>query len=169
MGCKFQRCLGLFWQSLKGWVGYAGSLDTFTVPVHSPNGRHLPAVRAVHGDWLSMAYDLRWEFLTVMWAHDTWHVRSLYLDKPITHPTTQPNGGHVSHPIDSPTATTLGLWSSLEGAQSWARRTHIAKRDGQLLVRRSCNVFSCLGRHIFKKDRIGFCMEMTIICDRVFG
>ena len=27
-----------------------GSLDSFTVSLHRPNGRHMPAVRAVQGD-----------------------------------------------------------------------------------------------------------------------
>ena len=29
----------------KGWA-----LESFTVSLHSPNGRHLPAIRAVQGD-----------------------------------------------------------------------------------------------------------------------
>ena len=39
-----------------GWLsqcdrhGFLLTLDSFTVPLHSPNGRHLPAIRAVQGD-----------------------------------------------------------------------------------------------------------------------
>ena len=73
-------------------------LDSFTVPLHSPNGRHLPAVRVVQRD-----------------CH--WGLKNggalgnpnLYFDQPITKARCQPIRGNVSYPTDS----WLGLCSSL--------------------------------------------------------
>ena len=43
-------------------------LDSFTVPLHSPNGRHLPAIRAVQRD---CHWGLKnWELPLVTWAHN---------------------------------------------------------------------------------------------------
>ena len=46
-----------------------GRLDSFTVYLHRPNGRHLPAVRSVQGDyrWPNLK---RWKFSPVTWAHN---------------------------------------------------------------------------------------------------
>ena len=45
------------------------SVDAFTVPLHSPNGRHLPAIRAVQGD---CQWSIKWhKFPSVTWTHNT--------------------------------------------------------------------------------------------------
>ena len=89
-------------------------LDSFTVPLHSANGRHLPAVRAVQGDgqWplknganSHRSHEIKF--------HCNWGNPSLYLKQPITKRWYQPIGGQVSYPTDIPYATRLGLCISL--------------------------------------------------------
>ena len=78
--------------------------DSFTVPLHSPNGRLMPAIRAVQGD-------CQWPMKNAGNSHLLWNSNQ-YLDQPITkgcHPT----GSRVSYPTDSPKATRLGLSNSL--------------------------------------------------------
>ena len=65
--CYLMWLLEYLWSVLLGLLDLAGHLvqaglqqmrglrahvDSFTVPLHSPNGRHLPAIRAVQGDCL---------------------------------------------------------------------------------------------------------------------
>ena len=85
-------------------------IDAFTVSLHSPNGRQMPAIRAVQGDcqwpwkW--------WKFPLVIWAQGSLQRRHL----PTYIKTIQPQRGstsHVPYPTDSPTATRLGLCISL--------------------------------------------------------
>ena len=88
-------------------------LDSFTVPLHSPNGRHLPAVRTVQRDchWgLKNDGNSHWSCESIMqWGNNP----NLYLNQPITKAWCQPTGSHVSYPTDSPIATRLILCSSL--------------------------------------------------------
>ena len=63
-----------------------GLIDSFTVPLRSPNGRHLPAARAVQKDSL---WGLKngGEFPLVTWAHNAMGhkaISNLYLDQSIT-------------------------------------------------------------------------------------
>ena len=73
-------------------------LDAFTVSLHSPNGRHLPAVRAMQGDC-------------------QWFIKTMEIPNGHTNPQKgrcQSIGSHVSSLTDSrPAATRLGLCSSL--------------------------------------------------------
>ena len=87
-------------------------LDSLTVSLHSLNGRHLPAVKAVQGDcqWENVGNSHRSHEPTI---HCDWGNPNLYLDQPITIGWCQPVGGHVSYLTDSPDATRLGLCSSL--------------------------------------------------------
>ena len=92
-------------------MAWSGShVDSFTVSLHSPNGRHLPAVTAVQGG-------CQWPFKTVIIP--TAHVSPACnaLGQPTTQPATRPNGSHASHPTDSPIATRLRLWSSLAASR----------------------------------------------------
>ena len=89
------------------------SLDSFTVPLNSPNGRHLPAVRAVQRD-------CNWGLKNGGNSHKShepimqWGTRqSQSIFRPVTKGWCQPIGGHVSHPTDSPITARLGLCSSL--------------------------------------------------------
>ena len=90
------------------------AIDSFTVSLHSPNGRHLPAIRAMQGDcqW-------PWKMVEIPTGHvspefiATEAFPNLYLDYPTTKGQHQPIGSHVPYPTDSPTATRLGLCSSL--------------------------------------------------------
>ena len=88
------------------WTVYGGRLaagevgDSFTVSLHSTNGRHLPAIRAVQGDWLSVTSEKQWKFPPVMWA--TMQLRqSQPIFRPANHKSWyQPNGSRVSYPTD---------------------------------------------------------------------
>ena len=88
-------------------------LDSFTVPLHSPNGRHLPAVRAVQRDchWgMKNGGNSHWSYEPIM----QWDTRqSQFIFRPITKAWCQPVRGHVLYPTDSPISTRLGLCSSL--------------------------------------------------------
>ena len=102
-------------------------LDSFTVCLHSPNGRHLPTIRAVQGDcqcpkkmkfqW-SCAFIIhcclpiiqcRWGFL-----------QSLFWSCSLEH---QPIGYHISYPTDGSLASKLGLCSSLHLSGQVSPRT----------------------------------------------
>ena len=90
------------------------SIDSFTVPLHSPNGRLLPAVRAVQRDchWgLNNSWNSHWSREPIM----QWELGNpnLSLYQPITKGWCQPIGGHVTYPTDRPIAIRLGLCSSL--------------------------------------------------------
>ena len=73
------------WHNLKSVVGFiTRTPDSFTVPLHNPNGRHLPAIRAVQGDcqWhLKMAEIPTGHEATI---HCDWGNLNLYLDQIIT-------------------------------------------------------------------------------------
>ena len=45
-----QPCTTRMLSSLMATLRHSNDVDSFTVSLHSPNGRHLPAVRAVQGD-----------------------------------------------------------------------------------------------------------------------
>ena len=89
-------------------------LDSFTVPLHSANDRHSPAVRTVQRD-CHWGLTKRWEFPLVTCDHiamGTRQSQSIFRP-PITKGWCQPIWGHVSYPTDNPIATRLGLCSSL--------------------------------------------------------
>ena len=89
-------------------------IDSFTVSLQSPNGRHLPAVRALQGDcpWPSKSGD------NLAKRHCNWGI-----PQPIFRPATQKSDVsqleviYVSYPTDSPTTIGLGLCNSLEVLQ----------------------------------------------------
>ena len=91
-------------------------IDSFTVPLHSPKGRHFPAFRVV-------PRDCQWHLKNVGNSHwlgqpmiqsDTGQSQSIF--GPTKHKRwCQPIGGCASYPTDSPTATKLRLCNSLEG------------------------------------------------------
>ena len=92
----------------------AMALDSFTVSLHSPNGMHLPAARAVQED-------CQWPMNhggTSHRSHEpTIHYDrgcpKLYFNQPITKECCQPIEANVSHPTDSPPATRLAPCNSL--------------------------------------------------------
>ena len=74
-------------------------VDSFTVSLHSPSGRHLPVVRVAQWDcqWPSK----RWKFPPVSWANNSLRLRQ---SQPIFRPANnrrrgQPVGGHVLTPL----------------------------------------------------------------------
>ena len=88
-------------------------LDVFTVPLHSPNSRHLPAVRVVQWDWqrgLKNLENSHWSGEPIM-QRSTRQFQSI--DQPIINGWCQSIGSHVSYPTVSSIATRLGLCSSL--------------------------------------------------------
>ena len=96
------------------WIMSRCLLDSFTVPLHSANDRHSPAVRTVQRD-CHWGLTKRWEFPPVTWDHiamGTRQSQSIFRP-PITKGWCQPIWGHVCYPTDNPTATRLGLCSSL--------------------------------------------------------
>ena len=96
------------------------TLDSFTVHLHSPNGRQLPAIRAVRGTVCSL-----WKTMEIPNGHMSqqskcdWGNPNLYLWKPIRKGWFQIIGGHVSWIINSPDATRLGLCSSPSVIPQW--------------------------------------------------
>ena len=88
-------------------------LNSFTVPLHSPDDRHLLVVRAVQRDchWsLRNSANSHWSREPIMqWALGN---PIVYIDQPITH---KGDASHVSYATDSPITTRLGLCSSLTG------------------------------------------------------
>ena len=105
------------------FIQEAGTLDSFTVSLHSPNGRQLPAVRAVQGDCqqiLKNVWNPHQSYTPII--HCMYKVPQLIFNQAITHPAKQPC--HISHSATgSPTATQQGLWISLEAHRSSAGRT----------------------------------------------
>ena len=104
-------CLKACYQWMHLFNNYMAAIDSFTVPLHSPNGRHLPAVRTVQRDCLKTVgistshvnpYDPRG-------SNGTLSNTNLYFDQPITKAWCQLVRGHGSYPNDSPIATRLGL------------------------------------------------------------
>ena len=88
---------------------YGNSLDFFTVPLHSPTGRHLPAIRAVQRNFhwgLQGCGNSQWSRERIM----QWGIRQF---QPITKGRYQSIGGHVSYPTDNHITARLGLCSSL--------------------------------------------------------
>ena len=77
------------------------TVDSFTVPLHSPSGRNLPAVRAVQGDghWgLKNGGNSYWSRELIM----QWSARQsqcIFRKKTITKAWCQPIGGYVSYPL----------------------------------------------------------------------
>ena len=89
------------------------NVDSFTIPLHSPNGRRLPVVRAIQRD-------CHWDLKNGGNSHRSrepimqWGTRqSQSIFRPTNHKSVIPTGGHVPYPTDSPIATRLGLCSRL--------------------------------------------------------
>ena len=106
-------CLGLDVVMCKSVVPLYVILDSFTVPLHSPNNRHLPAVRAVQRDchWsLKNGGNSHWSREPIT----QWGTRqSQSIFRPTNHKGwCQRIEGHVSYPTGSPIATGFGLCSS---------------------------------------------------------
>ena len=65
------------WVLVSNYVSYPDkpycttSIDSFTVSLHSPNGRHLPAIRLYKGTVNGLCKTL--EFPPVMWSHNALH------------------------------------------------------------------------------------------------
>ena len=79
------------------FVSAMEAIDCFTASLHSPNGRHLPAItavqRTVSGLWKVVEIptgDVSPHF------HCYWGNPNLYLNQPITKGWCQPTGSHVS-------------------------------------------------------------------------
>ena len=73
------------------------TVNSFTVSLHKPSCRHLPAVRAVQGDCqlhLKNSRNSHWPHQPTI--HCTWGNPNLNLDLPITKGWCQPIGSHVS-------------------------------------------------------------------------
>ena len=98
------------------------TLDSFTVSLHSPNGRHLPAVRAVQRG-LSVAFGKRCGQVSPK-SLETEAFPNLYSDRSIINRWFQPIGCHVSYPTDNPAATRRGLFINLHGHQHVHLRYH---------------------------------------------
>ena len=110
------------------------AIDSFTVSLHSPNGRHMPAIRAVQGDcqWpLKHSKNFHRSCEPIM--HCMWGV-SQFIFRSANHTASNTaNVDYVSYNTDSRTATTLGLWSSLgqpAGLASQQRRPMECGQDG---------------------------------------
>ena len=100
-------------------------VDFFKVPLHSPNGRHFPAVRAVQitkgtVTGVSKTVGIPTGHVTPL-CNGALGFPKLYLDQTITKGQCQPIGGHVLYPIDSPITTRLGLCSCLLYIEAWAK------------------------------------------------
>ena len=85
-------------------------LDSFTAPLHSPNGRHLPAIRAVK-------VDCQWPLNNCGNSHHS-YVPGIHCNWGISQPIFRPANYKrmipaITHPTDSPTATSLWLCISL--------------------------------------------------------
>ena len=89
-------------------------IDSFTVSLHSPNGKHLLDVRAVQGG-------CQWPLKNVSNSdlsceptiHCDWDNPGLYLDHPMKKGWCQPFADHVSYPSHNLNGTKLGLYQSL--------------------------------------------------------
>ena len=99
------KASGLLWHLLLCW----SRIDSFTVSLHSPNGRHLPAIRALQGDCqgpLTNAGNFHWPCKPTITIHCDWVNPIIYLDQPITK-----RWGHVT--FGCPYAARLGPCNSL--------------------------------------------------------
>ena len=124
--CPAVRLVG-FLQFVVCW------LDCFTVPLHNPNGRRLPAVRDVQ-------VDCQWPWKHCKFPpvriHCDWGHLNLYLAKQIRKGWCLPNGSPVLFPNDISNASRLGLCSSLNIGQRIHNRYHkgrgrtLCPRDG---------------------------------------
>ena len=107
---------------LKWWL----VIDYSTVPLHSLNGRQFPAIKTVQGD-------CQWPLKTVENSHQSheliihcdWDNPNLWFHQPITKEWCRSTRVYVSYPIDNPTATRLGLCSSLWHASSYVPSCHL--------------------------------------------
>ena len=83
-------------------------LDSFTVSLHSTNGRHLPAIRAVQGDcqWPLIMLEIPTCYMIPECVVTS--ITYIYIEQPITKGWCQWIGGHVSYPTGSPRTTRLG-------------------------------------------------------------
>ena len=107
---------------LKWWL----VVDYSTVPLHSLNGRQFPAIKTVQGD-------CQWPLKTVENSHQSheliihcdWDNPNLWFHQPITKEWCRSTWVYVSYPIDNPTATRLGLCSSLWHASSYVPSCHL--------------------------------------------
>ena len=91
------------------------SVDSFTVPLHNSNGRHLPAIRAVQRDhqWrLKNGGNSHGSLEPIISQNSVKVSPSLYLDQPIKELATSANG-RPRLIADSPNGTILGLCNSL--------------------------------------------------------
>ena len=102
-------------------------LDSFTVPLHSSNGRHLPAVKAVQGDCRWPLRNVRNHVIPFCIAVYKWFIAgeefpSLYLDQS----TIQPATSAISCPNEQSYNRLLGLCYSLGWRpvpRCWSRRS----------------------------------------------
>ena len=107
-----EKCLGskkILWCSavlLQHNPLYLCSIDSFTVPLHSPNGRQLPAIRAVQRDnhWsLKNSRDSHWTPVPIM----QWGTRqSQSIFRPTNHKRVMPANKKVWWLCLVPTSTT---------------------------------------------------------------
>ena len=96
-------------------------LDSFTVSLHSPSDRHLPAVWAVQGDsYMSLENCGNSHWSCEPTIHSNWSNPNLYLDQPVRKKVMPDQQNHKSqHPISILCGVllkgnaTLGLCSSL--------------------------------------------------------
>ena len=98
----------MFWRRFRIYhnqIDPRRSLDSFTVPLHNPNGGHLPLTLC---KWTVSS---SWNVLEIPTGHmnpqcnGTRGNPSLHLDQSFTKEWCQPIGYHVSQPTDSPIAT----------------------------------------------------------------
>ena len=109
---RFLICFTVRGVSLGHWY----TIDSFTVSLHIPNGRHLPAVRDVQGDcqW-ALKNEGNSHWLREL-TNASWHNQSQLIFRPINHKRAMPAScrPYVTYPNDSLPATRLGLCSSLD-------------------------------------------------------
>ena len=88
-------------------------LHSFTVSLHSPKGRHLPAVRAVHGDYQWLLKNIEIPTITRVRRRHDWSIPKQYSGQLIIKYWCQQIGDLASYLTDSPTAGSPGLCCSL--------------------------------------------------------
>ena len=90
------------------------SVDTFTVPLHSLNSRHLPAIRAVQRD-CQWGLKNGWNSHRSRYPIMQWDTRQSQATFRLTNHTIlmAASWGHVFYPTDCPIATRVQLCSSL--------------------------------------------------------
>ena len=123
-------------------------IDSFTVPLHSPNGRHLPAIKAVQ-------WDYQWHMKNggnTSWSNEptirlNWGNPNLWLDQPITKGWHQITGNNVSYPTKCSNAKRLWLCSSLICSTYVRSGPHVAsKTDPKQISENAC--FALCGFHL---------------------